>query len=144
MSMDHWGEMFARVDAEVANLRTRLAAAEAERDEARALKAPPTVDELNAALMNAAVAKVERDVAIARAEAAEAEVARLRGAREAALREAAGVVARTADNYDQSEFFFALGPEAQAQRTKTANAIRAAANSVLAMLDAAPAADGGE
>lgn len=60
--------------------RGRALAAESARDEARALKVPPTVDELLAARMAAAVAEKERDAALAAKERAEADAAALVGA----------------------------------------------------------------
>lgn len=47
----------------ISTLRADLAAAIAERDEARALKVPPSCDELDMAHMDAAVMRIERDIA---------------------------------------------------------------------------------
>lgn len=60
---DEANEQNAANARECGGLLARLQAVEAERDEARALKVPPTCDELDMAHMDAAVARIERDIA---------------------------------------------------------------------------------
>ena len=57
----HEGEPNPRIDDACDSLATQLEQMRRERDEARARKVPPTVDELTMAMMDAAVARTQRD-----------------------------------------------------------------------------------
>lgn len=116
----------------------RATKAETERDEARALKVPPSVDEILSTRMDAATARAERDAAVARALTAEAEVARLQGEYERGLREATGVCDAVESEWKDTDF-------SEPHRSLARGAVMGAKDCrarILSLLDAAPAAEG--